>query len=156
RIGVMTAPPGPPASPGPPTPPRRTGAAPRASRPRMPGYGLPSADEGMWPWDWAEEILAGAPRYWLATTRPDGPPRAMPGGGVWGVWALGSSTGHRSVKAATRGARPPCAVSVERGPHGVVIDGTAHRLPAPPAEVLAAYDAKYRMGIPPGEPVYRL
>src|SRR5262249_38341540 len=145
RIGVMTAPTGPAG------PPRRTGAAPHASRPRMPGYGLPPADEGMWPWAWAEEILTGAQRYWLATTRPDGRPHLMP---VWGVWrdcALWFSTGDRSVKAANLAACPACAVSVERGPHGVVIEGTAHRLPAPPAEVLAAYDAKYRMGIPPGE-----
>ena len=130
--------------------------APQPSRPHMPGYGLPPAAEGMWPWDWAAQILAAATRYWLATTRADGRPHLMP---VWGIWHRGVlwfSTGDRSVKATNLAARPACAVSVQSGPHGVVVEGTAHRLPAPPAEIAAAYDAKYRTGLPPGEPVYRL
>jgi hypothetical protein len=130
--------------------------APQASRPSMPGYGLPPAEAGTWPWDWAERILVAAMRYWLATTRVDGRPHLMP---LWGVWhggALWFSTGNRSVKAANLAVRPTCAVSVESGPHGVVVEGVAHRLPAPPPEVAAAYDAKYQMTLPPGEPVYRL
>ena len=31
--------------------------APRASRPHMPGYGLPEGTEGLMPWQWAEQRL---------------------------------------------------------------------------------------------------
>ena len=130
-------------------------SAPRASRPYMPGYGLPPAQEGMWPWVWAEDLLARATRYWLATARADGRPHLMP---VWAVWhggALWFSTGERSVKGTNLAARPRCSVGAELGPRSVVVEGAAHRVEMP-AEVLAAYDAKYRESVPPGEPVYRL
>jgi hypothetical protein len=129
---------------------------PQASRPHMPGYGLPPEEDGMWPWDWAQDLLVRAVRYWLATTRADGRPHLMP---VWAVWrdgALWFSTGDRSVKGTNLATRPECSVAAEVGPHGVVVEGAARRVAEPPPEVVAAYDGKYRMGVPPGEPVYRL
>src|SRR5205085_12070675 len=115
--------------------------APRASRPHMPGYGLPPAEEGMWPWEWAQDLLGRAMRYWLATARADGQPHLMP---VWAVWwdgALWFSTGDRSVKGTNLAARPQCSVGAEVGPRSVVLEGTAERL-ATPAEVVRGYDAK--------------
>src|SRR2546427_4666203 len=58
---------------------------PLASRPYMPGYGLPAADkgEGLLPWEWAVERLTESHNYWVATTRPEGRPHVMP---VWGIW----------------------------------------------------------------------
>src|SRR5439155_25046975 len=77
------------------------------------------------------------------------------GGAVWGDGALWFSTGDRSVKGTNLAARPQCSVGAEVGPRSVVLEGTAERL-ATPAEVVRGYDAKYREGVPPGEPVYRL
>jgi hypothetical protein len=137
--------------PMPPMPPM----PPRASRPTMPGYGLPPAEEGLLPWEWAEQRLVGARQYWLATARPDGRPHLMP---VWGVWwgrAAWFSTGARSVKAVNLTGRPGCCLAVQDGPRSVVVEGVAERLTAPP-EVVEAYDAKYRTSVPPGEPVFRL
>ena len=53
---------------------------PKASRPHMPGYGILDANsgKGLLPWSWATERLAKARNYWVATTRPDGNPHAMP------------------------------------------------------------------------------
>ena len=44
---------------------------PIASRPDMPEYGLLDAHQGrgLLPWQWAQERLEAAFRYWLATTR---------------------------------------------------------------------------------------
>jgi hypothetical protein len=128
---------------------------PLASRPHMPGYGLPPAGDGMWPWQWAEDLLTRAVRYWLATARAGGRPHLMP---LWAVWhggALWFSTGDGSVKATNLAARPRCCVGAELAARSVVLEGDAHRVPMP-ADVLAAYGAKYREGVPPGEPVYRL
>jgi hypothetical protein len=59
---------------------------PKASRPYMPGYGILDAKSGsgLLPWSVAVERLTEARNYWIATTRPDGRPHAMP---VWGSLA---------------------------------------------------------------------
>lgn len=121
----------------------------------MPGYGLPSAKEGLLPWEWAEQRLGPARQYWLATARPDGRPHLMPVWGVWCQWAAWFSTGTRSVKAVNLASRPECSLAVQDGPRSVVVEGVAERLAVPP-EVIEAYNAKYGMGVPPDEPVYRL
>jgi hypothetical protein len=47
---------------------------PRASRPKLPGYGLvgETEGEGLLPWSWAADRLTAARNYFIATTRPDG------------------------------------------------------------------------------------
>jgi len=42
----------------------------------MPGYGIagPGEGRGLLPWSWAEERIAAARRYWLATVAADGAP----------------------------------------------------------------------------------
>src|SRR4051812_20178900 len=98
---------------------------PTATRPHMPGYGLLPADEGagMLPWSWATARLAGARNYWVATTRPDGRPHAMP---VWGVWLNSRfyfSSGAGSRKARNLAEQPACVVGVELGDDALSVEG---------------------------------
>src|SRR6516165_3924113 len=74
-------------------------ASPVASRPYMPGYGLPEHDKGMLPWKYANDRLTKSRNYYLATSRPDGSPHVMP---IWGIWVdsvFYFSTGRESRKA---------------------------------------------------------
>ena len=72
--------------------------SPKASRPHMPGYGMPKGTKGLLTWAWAEERLLASHNYYLTTVRPDGTPHVMP---LWGIWVderLYFSTGAKSVK----------------------------------------------------------
>ncbi len=128
----------------------------RATRPHMPGYGLPSEATGLRPWSWGEAILREGHNYWVATVRPDGRPHAMPVWAVWHAGALWFSTGSGSRKAKNLAARPDCSVATERGTGAVVLEGRASRLAASeaPAEISALYAAKYREGYPEGSPLF--
>jgi hypothetical protein len=122
-------------------------AAPRASRPNIPGYGIAAENEGkgLLPWRWAEERLSGGWNYWLATTRPDGRPHVML---VWGLWwqrAFYFSTGEKTVKARNLAANPHCAVCTERADDAVILEGTAEWVPGSAAlgPIWQAYQKKY-------------
>ena len=98
---------------------------PKASRPHMPGYGIPASRKGLLPWSWATERLAKARNYWLATSRPDGNPHAMP---VWGVLlddAFYFSTGNQSRKARNLVENPRCVICCEIGDDQVILEGVA-------------------------------
>jgi hypothetical protein len=112
-----------------------------AGRPYMPGYGIATTTDGLLPWEWAQERLARADRYWVASVSPDGSPHVMP---VWAVWLDGGlwfSTGGRSRKARNLRARPACTVHPD-GDDVVVLNGVAE-LVAPSGALLEAYAAKY-------------
>jgi hypothetical protein len=133
---------------------------PVADRPWMPGYGLLDPDEGqgLLPWAWAEDRLRDARNYWVSTADEDGRPHAMP---VWAVWLDGSvyfSTGRRTRKARNLARRPECVVSPESGAEAVVVEGGAEEITDRDAltRVAGVYAAKYGMGFPPEEPVYRV
>lgn len=105
---------------------RRTGARePNASRPYMPGYGLPRGTKGLLPWRWAETRLARSHNYWLITVKPDSTPHAML---VWGIWVDGHfyfSTGRQSRKARNLAVNRACIVATERADEAVIVEGTA-------------------------------
>ena len=104
---------------------------PRASRPYMPGYGLPAGTAGLLPWKWAEERISKSHNYWIATTRPDGLPHVMP---VWGIWVdsvFYFSTGHDSRKAHNLAKNPRCVVCNERAHEAVVVEGVAQEVRNP-------------------------
>ena len=120
---------------------------PKASRPHMPGYGILDADsgKGLLPWIWATERLAKARTYWVATTRPDGNPHAMP---VWGVWlddAFYFSTGTQSRKARNLVENPRCAIGCELADDQVILEGIAELLTDPLLRntFAKAYSQKY-------------
>jgi nitroimidazol reductase NimA-like FMN-containing flavoprotein (pyridoxamine 5'-phosphate oxidase superfamily) len=98
---------------------------PRATRPHMPGYGLPPASKGLLTWTWAEQRLRRSHNYWLITVRRNRSPHAMP---VWGIWVdrrFFFSTGRRSRKARNLAGNPSCVVCTERSAEAVIVEGTA-------------------------------
>jgi len=107
---------------------RRTPAAakqPKATRPHIPGYGMPRGSKGLLPWSWAEQRLRRSHNYWLMTVRPDATPHAMP---VWGIWVDNRfyfSTGGQSRKARNLQANPACIVCTERIAEAVIVEGRA-------------------------------
>jgi general stress protein 26 len=123
-----------------------TAPAPRASRPHMPGYGMPTGTKGLLPWTWAEERLRKSHNYYVITVRPDATPHAMP---VWGIWVDGRfyfSTGAQSVKARNLAANASCVICTEESAEAVVIEGTASTLAdaARIAELSPHYSKKYK------------
>jgi nitroimidazol reductase NimA-like FMN-containing flavoprotein (pyridoxamine 5'-phosphate oxidase superfamily) len=120
--------------------------APKASRPHMPGYGMPTGTKGLLSWAWAEERLRRSHNYYLMTVRPDATPHAMP---VWGIWVEGRfyfSTGAKSVKARNLTANPSCAICTEQSAEAVVVEGTAASIgdAARIAELAPHYAKKYK------------
>jgi PPOX class probable F420-dependent enzyme len=118
-------------------------------------YGLRPAAAGLLPWGGVTERLAAARNYWVATTRPDGRPHAVP---VWGLWLDGAfyfGTERRSLKARNLAANPAVAVHLESGDDAVMLEGAAAEVtdPARLARFDEAYVAKYavRMRDIPGE-----
>ena len=100
---------------------------PAASRPYLPGYGVPPAERGsdLLPWAWAVEQLTASRNYWVSTVGTDGQPHAMP---VWGAWlddALWFSSGGRSRKVRNLRANPRCALTTEDPEQPVMLQGRA-------------------------------
>lgn len=129
---------------------------PAVSRPVMPAsYGIREAGTGLQPWARADERLAGARNYWIATTRPDGRPHAMP---VWGVWVDGAlyfGTDRRSRRARNLATNRAVVVHLESGDDVVIVEGVAEEVRDPTrlASVDKRYAAKYgvRFADVPGE-----
>ena len=99
--------------------------APKASRPHMPGYGMPTGTKGLLSWAWAEERLQASHNYYVMTVRPDATPHAMP---VWGIWVDARfyfSTGAQSRKARNLAANTSCVVCTDTPAEAVVVEGTA-------------------------------
>jgi PPOX class probable F420-dependent enzyme len=119
---------------------------PEASRPNIPGYGLPKDSKGLLPWKWAVDRLKKSRQYWIATTRPDGTPHVMV---VWALWfddAVCFSTGSESRKARNLENNPRCVICNERADEAVVVEGVAERFRDPERvkEFLVQYERKYK------------
>jgi general stress protein 26 len=119
---------------------------PKASRPHMPGYGMPVGTKGLLPWTWAEERLRKSHNYYVMTVRPDSTPHAMP---VWGIWVDSRfyfSTGATSVKARNLTRNPSCVVCTEKSAEAVVVEGTASAIDSPAriTELSPHYAKKYK------------
>jgi hypothetical protein len=136
---------------------------PRAERPAFaPGYGISSDSEGLLPWSYVVEEMTRSRNYWVASTRPDGRPHAVP---VWGVWAddaLFFGTNPESVKGRNLAADPRLVVHLESGDEVVILEGEVSVEPLAPdlhSRVRAAYAAKYDMdpdSLPPADGWYTL
>ncbi len=132
---------------------QKMGTEPEASRPHVPGYGIPTTAKGMLPWSHADERLARSLHYWVATTSADGRPHSVP---VWGVWVEGAvcfgggpdTRWSRNLKA-----NPKVAVHLEQGDDVVILEGDVDRVEASGdplvVRVQEAYEAKYKMPHPP-------
>lgn len=130
----------------------------KTTRPHIPQYGIPDHEEGLLPWSFVTERLAKARNYWVATTRPDGTPHAVP---VWGVFVDGFqffSGGMHTRWARNLSANPHVALHLESGDEVVIIEGRVELVSDPESPhakpVDAAYVAKYQM--PHGLPIWKL
>jgi Pyridoxamine 5'-phosphate oxidase len=128
---------------------------PRRSRPAFePGYGISAEEEGMLPWSWADERLAGSRNYWIVTSSADGEPHAAP---VWGVWvhrAVYFGTDPNSQKGRNIARDPRIVVHLESGDEVVILHGEVELADVEPS-VLDAYEAKYGYR-PPSKKLFRL
>ena len=104
---------------------------PRPERPDIPEYGVPRHRRGLLGWAWVSERMATATTYWIATTRPDGRPHAMPTWGAWMEERLWFEGGLRTRRARNLAARPACVASVQRGDDVIIIEGAAVRTGEP-------------------------
>lgn len=125
---------------------------PIASRPHIPGYGLPKSKKGLLRWEQVEERLAASMHYWFATTSPGGKPHVN---AIWGVWVNGAlyAGGGPDVRwAKNLDADPRIAVHLEDGKEVVIFEGHAARTSTQENEevmaVKAAYKEKYDLDHP--------
>jgi Pyridoxamine 5'-phosphate oxidase len=118
---------------------------PTASRPHMPGYGLPENDKGLLPWAWADQRLKKSHNYWITTVKPDGAPHTMV---VWGLWQDGRflfRTGSKSRKARNLAENSNCIVCTELANEAVIVEGKSEIADLPARrKFLPAYERKYK------------
>lgn len=118
---------------------------PVASRPRIPGYGLPESDDGLMRWSEVEARLAESKHYWFATTSPGGKPHVNP---IWGVWLNGLlyCGGGPDVRwGKNLVAEPRIAVHLEDGEKAVIVEGRAERTSAEDDDEVVAVKAAYKV-----------
>jgi general stress protein 26 len=113
----------------------------------MEGYGIPADRKGMLEWSRVHQQLLESHNYWIATTRPDGLPHAVP---VWGVWldgALYFGTDRRSRKARNLAKNHGAIIHLESGDDAVILEGAAQEIDNGSVvdRIDAAYFAKYKM-----------
>lgn len=120
--------------------------SPKATRPHMPGYGLPKSKKGLLPWKWAENRLKKSRQYWIATTRPDGRPHVMV---VWALWMDGAiyfSTGANTVKARNLAKNSHCTMCTDNGAEAVIVEGVVEteRSVETVRRFVPVYEKKYK------------
>jgi Pyridoxamine 5'-phosphate oxidase len=99
--------------------------SPTASRPHIPGYGIPKDKRGLLPWSHVVERVAKAQHYWICTVGPDGRPHATPVDGLWlddQLFFGGSPQTRRNRNLA---ANPAVCVHLESGMDVVILQGAA-------------------------------
>jgi Pyridoxamine 5'-phosphate oxidase len=104
---------------------------PEASRPHMPGYGVPNDKKGLLPWSHLTERMAEAQNYWVCTVSPDGRPHATP---VWGIWLddrLYFGGGPQTRRSRNLTENPAVCVHLESGSEVIILHGVAESLRSP-------------------------
>ncbi len=118
-------------------------AEPRASRPHVPGYGIPETDEGLLPWSHVHERLEKARNYWICTASTEGRPHAIP---IWGAWTDGRvffEGGGHTRWARNLAANAAVAVHLESGDDVVILEGVAEQIFKPDRALFERIDAQY-------------
>ena len=107
---------------------KKSNAAPRTERPRIPDYGISEGTTGLLPWKWAVKKLTESREYWMVTVRRDGRPHAMI---VWGLWFEGAfwfGTGSKTQKARNLAKNPNCIVGTQDAAEAVILEGVAETI----------------------------
>lgn len=120
-------------------------------------------------WTTARDQLAAAPRFWLATGRPDRRPHVTPVVAVWSGNALHIATRPASRKGRNLASNPHCVLATATDTADLVVECRAAEIndPAEQQGALAAFEAKYQWRLTvrdgavhddslPGSPVYGL
>jgi hypothetical protein len=117
--------------------------SPRASRPRMPGYGVPRSKKGLLSWRHVVERLEAASHYWVATAGRDGRVHARPVDGIVVEETLYLSGGDvRWMKDLRE--NPRISVHLESASDVVILDGRVEWVDGPPELVLQINEASQR------------
>jgi nitroimidazol reductase NimA-like FMN-containing flavoprotein (pyridoxamine 5'-phosphate oxidase superfamily) len=131
---------------------------PQASRPHMPGYGVPKTKKGTLAWSHVAERMEQARRYWVVTVDSGGQPHAVPVDGLWIENALYFGGGSQTRWIRNLTANPHVAVHLESGTDVVMMEGTAEYLSDPKHPIAQKLDeasqAKYHL--PSGTPCWVL
>jgi len=112
-------------------------ATPIASRPHIPGYGVPKDKKGMLDWSHVTERMATAQNYWISTVSPDEHPHATP---VWGLWLddkLYFGGGITTKRSRNLMENPAVCVHLESGSDVVILQGEAQPMTNPGQELIA-------------------
>ena len=130
---------------------REVSHKPKASRPRMLGYGVPKSMKGALSWEWAEKRLRESHNYWLTSVTGNGAPHTMP---VWGIWLDGAyyfSTGAGTRKARNLQQNAKCVVCNENAEEAVIVEGLAQQLKKDeiPKPAFTDYKSKYDWELDP-------
>lgn len=115
----------------------RQETGPIASRPYIPGYGVPKHKKGLLPWSHVSERMDETLRYWVSTVSPDGRPHATPVDGLWVDECLyfgGSTKTRRSRNLAKN--RAVC-IHLEDALDVVILHGDAEELINPDSSLVA-------------------
>jgi hypothetical protein len=127
---------------------------PRAERPYVPEYGIPTSEKGTLPWAHVTERLERARNYWIVTTDDSARPHSVP---TWGVWLddrLFFGGGPNTRWSRNLAANPHVAVHLESGEDVVILEGSVDRITNSEDPMVVriddAYEPKYDMrhGIP--------
>ncbi len=98
-------------------------------------------------WGPVEELLTTAPRYWLATTRPDGRPHSVPVDGIWSETPLFFGGDVATVHIRNLRADPRAVVHLESGDSPVIVEGIADwHLPSDHQAARLAQEAQAKYG----------
>jgi hypothetical protein len=127
-------------------------AGPAASRPYMPGYGVPTDKKGMLPWSHVSERMAEARHYWVCTVSPDGRPQATPVDGLWldDQLYFGGSTQTRRYRNLAE--NPAVCIHLESAMDVIILHGDARELHADhdlAVRLAEASAKKYGFGLKP-------
>ena len=116
-------------------------------------YGIGGEEPGeLLPWKDVERWIAESRNYWVATTRVDGRPHAMP---VWGVWLDGAvwfSTHPESLKGRNIRRDPRVVIHLESGDDVAILEGEVEpHDPGSLAAFIDDYERKYGYRIETGD-----
>lgn len=111
------------------------------SRPYMPGYGVPEAEEGLLPWSFVDSHMQDALNYWVVSAGLDGQPHTVP---LWGVWlddVFYFDGGGRKIQ--NLRANPQAVVHLESGDTVVIIEGPFVEISRPDRPFFQRLDEEY-------------